>query len=120
MIDYGQKSGKLGLDGQYLGMAYSGHNGGINNPAMEADAGVGPIPRGRWKIVAWLNTHPILGPCVAQLEPDGHDAHGRSGFFIHGDNARLNHSASHGCIVANRFIRNRLRDSGETELTVVA
>jgi hypothetical protein len=30
--------------------------------------------------------------------------------MIHGDNQALNHSASDGCIVAPRFIREQIRD----------
>jgi hypothetical protein len=120
MIEYGQGSGRILLDGRELGIGYSGHNGGMNNGSMEADPNVGPIPRGEWRIVEWIDHDPDLGPCVARLAPVGHDAHGRTGFDMHGDNARLNRSGSHGCIVANIMIRQDLRNSGETSLQVVA
>jgi len=46
---------------------------------------------------------------VAHLTPiEGTDTFGRSGFMVHGDNQALNHSASEGCIVAPRFIRDQI------------
>lgn len=120
MIDYQQSSGKIGLGGRYLGTAYSGHGAGFDNPKFETVPEVGPIPAGKWKIVRWFEHHPDLGPVVAELAPVGHNAHGRTGFFIHGDNVKLDHSASLGCIVAIRAIRQALRTSGVTDLEVTA
>lgn len=99
---------------------YSGHDAGLNNPAMEAVHDVGPIPAGNWRIVQWHDTYEDKGPVVAQLEPVGHDAHGRSGFLIHGDNALGNFSASHGCIIAPRIVRDVLKSTGDTELEVIS
>lgn len=99
---------------------YSGHGAGLNSPAMEAVADIGPIPAGQWRIVRWDDHHDDKGPIVAVLEPVGHDAHGRTGFLIHGDNALGNNSASHGCIVAGPAIRQTMRDSGDTDLLVIS
>jgi len=120
MHTYQQGSGKI-FDGAgaLIGVGYSGHGAGLNNPAMEAVPGTGPIPVGKWRIVEWLDHHPHLGPCVARLAPVGHDAHGRSAFDIHGDNSNLNHTGSDGCIVTNRIIRQAWRDSGDLEIDVV-
>jgi hypothetical protein len=117
---YHQKSGVLFQDGKLLTSGYSGHDAGFNNPALESDVGIGPIPRGMWTIGAFGNGHPHLGPLVAALTPKGHDAHGRSAFFIHGDNAKADHSASHGCIILPRFAREAIARSGDTALEVVA
>lgn len=100
------------------GPLYSGHGAGLNNPAMEADADIGPIPAGRWRIVEWFDHYENKGPCVARLEPVGHNAHGRSGFLIHGDNQLGNNTASHGCIIAGPTIRHAMRDSGDNQLEV--
>jgi hypothetical protein len=53
------------------------------------------------------------------LTPSG-DTFGRSDFFIHGDNAQLNHSASDGCIILVREIRQQIVDSLDSDLQVVA
>lgn len=118
MLTYDQKSGHIGIRNTFIGTGYSGFGEGLDNPAMEAVSNVGPIPRGHWRIARWDDHHGEKGPQVAVLEPVGHDAHGRSAFLIHGDNSALNHTASHGCIIAGRAIRDALRSSGETELTV--
>jgi hypothetical protein len=51
------------------------------------------------------------------LTPDGHDARGRDGFLIHGDNTR--HDASTGCVILPRDIRDQISSSGDNEIEVV-
>lgn len=108
--------------------AYSGHGEGLNNPALDHVASVGPIPRGRWAIGAPRDSNNV-GPYALPLEPiDAMGnlalrpdvAHGRSGFLIHGDNLHRNRSASHGCIVMARRIRELIADSSDNVLEVVA
>ena len=118
MWTYRQSTGELHLDGSFEGMGYSGHGDGVNNPTMEAVRGVGPVPAGRWTIGPPRN-HPPLGSVVMALMPVGFDPHGRSGFFMHGDNSKLNHTGSDGCIVMGRSIRQAVADSGVRALTVV-
>ena len=100
-------------------VAYSGHGEGLNNAAYQSVVGVGPIPVGQWRIGTFFD-HPRLGPCVAHLTPIGDtNTYDRSGFFLHGDNAEQNHSASDGCIVVNGLAkRQAIRDSGDTLLNV--
>lgn len=117
-ITYDQETGKISIGDALIGVGYSGFGPGLDNPEMEAVHNVGPIPRGEWHIGHWDDHHAEKGPQVAVLSPVGHDAHGRSAFLIHGDNQDANHTASHGCIIANRIIRNALRASGDTELVV--
>ena len=70
---------------------------------------VGPIPRGAWRIEPFRDDPGGKGPVVAHLTPiEGTETFGRAGFMIHGDNSALNHSASEGCIVAPRFIRDQI------------
>lgn len=118
MVSYDQNTGHIAIRNTLIGTGYSGFGPGLDNPDMESVPSVGPIPRGGWIIDRWDDHHGEKGPQVAVLSPHGHNAHGRSAFLIHGDNADGNHTASHGCIVANRIIRNALRASGETELEV--
>lgn len=122
LILYSQSSGLLSFDdGSIIQRdAYSGHGDGLNNHAMEAVRGVGPIPVGDYRIVRWDEHHGDLGPVVAILEPHGHDAHGRTLLRCHGDNSKVNHSASDGCIIANHQARIRMRDSGAEFIRVVA
>lgn len=119
MFSYNQKTGEILRDGKFVGIGYSGIGPGLNNPAMEADANVGPIPHGPWEIVRWDLFHAEKGPIVAVLQPVGHNAHGRSEFLIHGDNPQMNHTASHGCIIAGRIIRDAWKVSGDNSLTVI-
>lgn len=118
MLTYDQKTGGLSIRNTSVGTGYSGHGVGLDNPDKEDMQNIGPIPRGEWKVMRWDDHHGDKGPEVAVLEPVGHDAHGRSAFLIHGDNSDANHTASHGCIIASRAIRDALRASGETELKV--
>jgi len=117
VISYSQYWGIILRDNMPVGAAYSGHGQGLNNPNLETVHSIGPIPKGHWRIVRWYDD-PHLGPCVAELEPFGHDAHGRTAFRIHGDNPSLNHTASDGCIIAGPNVRHTLRDSGATDLVV--
>lgn len=118
MITYDRRSGNIDLRSTFIGSGYSGHGVGLDNPDKEDMQNIGPIPRGEWHIDRWDEHHGDKGPVVAVLSPVGHDAHGRSAFLIHGDNSALNHTASHGCIIASRAIRDALRASGETALVV--
>lgn len=115
---YSQKTGKITLDGKSLGAGYSGKGKGLNNPAMEKVKDTGPIPAGNWTIGKAFE-HAKKGPLVMRLTPDGHEAHGRDGFLIHGDNEKLNKSASEGCIILGPDIRKTISESGVTKLRVI-
>ena len=53
-----------------------------------------------------------------RLEPRGHNAHGRDGFLIHGDNPALNGSASEGCIILGKPLRELIAASTDKDLNV--
>lgn len=116
---YSQKTGILSLDGKEIARGYSGKGEGLNNPVKEKVRNVGPIPAGMWQIGKAFN-HPRLGPVVMPLTPIGHDAQGRDDFLIHGDNAKMNMTASEGCIILDRAIRDKIANSKITKLKVVA
>lgn len=101
---YQQTTGELLADGEYVATGYSGHGDGVNNPAMQAVANVGPIPRG-WYRCGAPHHHIRLGPVSIELSPIDHDCCGRSEFFVHGDNVRGDKSASKGCIIVGRTTR---------------
>jgi hypothetical protein len=118
---YQQSTGRFSRNGALIGVGYSGHGAGLNNPAMEGAAGVGPIPAGHWKIEpARDGGH--LGPLVMDLDPvPPFNAHGRTLFRIHGDNGHGDHSASDGCIILDHPFRQQIATAvahGDTTLIV--
>jgi hypothetical protein len=120
MWTYSQSSGALSLDGSFIYTGYSGHGDGLNNPDYQSTPDIGPIPQGHWHIGPARNGGK-LGPLVMPLTPDSDSAaFGRSGFFIHGDNAKGDHSGSCGCVVLPYPVRARINTSGDTDLTVTA
>jgi hypothetical protein len=115
-----QSAGELSHNGTLVSRGYSGNGRGVNNPAMQDAVAVGPIPRGDWRMTALRLTGASTGPYTIVLEPEpGTDARGRSAFRIHGDNAKLDRSASHGCIILPRNVRELIWKSGDRELEVV-
>lgn len=115
---YDQQTGKLSRDGQEL-QAYSGHGPGLNNPALENLADIGPIPKGLYTISSPFNDDE-KGPLVCNLIPaESNTMFDRSGFMLHGDNRDANYTASHGCIVAPHVVRVAVTTSGDNQLKVV-
>lgn len=116
---YEQVTGKLYQDGQYVVTGYSGFESGKNNPAMEDDENVGPIPQGLYLIMGPCNTV-AHGPYVLPLVPDDdNEMYGRTGFLIHGDGIHDPGFASHGCIVLPHDVRVKIWTSGDHDLEVV-
>ena len=114
---YDQSSGSLDHDGTPVGTGYSGMGVYRNDPTAEDRPNEGPIPRGTYTIGEPHDTQ-THGPFVMRLTPDpSDDMHGRAGFLIHGDNQT--HTASQGCIILARPIREQVWQSGDTELEVV-
>lgn len=108
-FEYEQDTGRLydlrGPKPVYMGTGYSGYSNCINDPACESIAGIGPTPVGRYRIRPG-RSHPRLGPVALFLEPLATtDTFGRSEFFIHGDNRKANRTASRGCPIFGRVIR---------------
>jgi hypothetical protein len=118
MWTYHSETGLLEHNGVTLGRGYSGHGEGLNNSAFEAVHDVGPIPRGLWSIGSFY-TDSEKGPLACILEDKKAVTFGRSGFMIHGDNPEADHSASHGCIILSRPLRQMIAESGDTSLEVV-
>lgn len=119
MWTYRQSTGEL-IDaaGEIVAEGYSGHSAGRNNPALESEHNVGPVPRGSYTILSPRDT-PTHGPFVMPLSPaPGNAMHGRSGFLIHGNNQ--SNDASTGCIILPRVDRERVWNSGDHALQVIA
>lgn len=132
MTTYHQSTGELhGADGALIATGYSGAALGKNNPALQNISNVGPIPRGEYAITGpeCIGPFPCAqcggtkahhhGPFVLRLHPaPTNEMHGRGGFLIHGDNQT--HTASQGCIILPRMIRELLAPPGDCVLQVVA
>jgi len=124
MWTWDQSAGKLYHNGQLVSTGYSGKARGKNNPAMQGERGFGPIPRGKWKIVSRYDSKNV-GPYALTLHAvdgkldDTHAPTGRGAFRIHGDSARAPGTASQGCIILPRAIREKIWTSGDRDLEVV-
>ena len=120
-----QASGKL-LDptGKYVVTGYAGGNcgknpEGINNTAMQNVACVGPLPKGTYTLGTPKDS-PKLGPYAIPLSPDSkNEMFGRSAFFIHGDKINAPRTASEGCIILPRAIREQIYNSKDLTIVVV-
>lgn len=114
-----QSAGVLSRGGAAVGRGYAGTGRGKNNPSMQDARGVGPIPRGRWRMTA-VKDSPNTGPFTIVLEPEpGTDARGRSAFRVHGDSVANPGTASHGCIILPRALRQAMWRSGDRLIEVV-
>jgi len=96
---YSQSTGKINHNGTFIGRGYSGKGAGKNNPSMQHVRAEGPV--------------------TMKLTPIGHNALGRTLFRIHGDNQRMNFTASEGCIILSRSIREKIANSDDTRLNVI-
>jgi Protein of unknown function (DUF2778) len=128
MLFYSQRRGEftgdagtLIVDGCYSGGDHGKSPASVNNPAMQSREDSGPIPQGQYTISP-AHTIPHLGPIVMALTPAPSNLMWeRSGFFIHGDNAQENFSASDGCIVCGPSGREKIATlvaAGQDQLTV--
>ena len=114
-----EATGELSHDGEVIAHGYSGLDAGKNNPALVAATGIGPIPCGEWTM-AGVYDSPKVGPFAIILDPNtGTETFGRSSFRIHGDSISHPGSASHGCVILPRPIREQIWASGDRALEVV-
>jgi len=91
--------------------AYSGDQSHYNEAQYQQLSAQGPLPNGYYK-VASCGSH--IGPHSCALEPiNGTNTYGRSGFYIHGDNAQMDHTASEGCIIVGPSMRQNV-EAGDT------
>lgn len=120
MWKYSQSTGQLSSPaGSSVGLGYSGRGVDLDNPADQDQRGVGPIPQGDWAIGEFFDDPGGKGPIVCHLTPlPSTETFGRSGFMIHGDNAEANHTASEGCIILPRALRQMIMSSSDRVLTV--
>ncbi len=126
MWTWDQSAGRLyDPSGAWVSSGYSGKGRGKNNPSLQGVRGVGPLPRGRYRI-GTPRKSARTGPFVMDLFPIDatpnntvHDETGRSAFQIHGDSVRNPGTASSGCIILRRVDRERIWRSGVHVIEVV-
>lgn len=115
---YDQSSGQLFRDGKLISTGYSGNGRGKNNPSLQAARGIGPIPCGNW-IIGKAYGSANTGPYTIKLDPGFNtQTFGRSAFRIHGDSIKNPGTASQGCIILPRKIREQIIASKDTQLMV--
>lgn len=122
MLTYEQSTGAMSDESGLIDIGYSGFAEGLNNPAMQMDHDLGPIPAGDWEIVGPPIETPNHGPFVLRLVvKQGTPTFGRSGLLIHGDEIAHagEHIASRGCIILDRATRERIWASGDRDLIVI-
>ena len=121
-----QQTGQMfGPDGVLIGEGYAGNKEGLNNPALQARSGVGPLPCGRYTIGPLEATHTtaeghVLTDSAALIPDPANEMFGRSGFRIHGRKSLEDREASNGCIVLDHEPRMKVLTSPDRELIVLA
>ena len=121
---YEQATGNLySEDGVIAATGYAGGNcgknpEGKNNPSMQADQCIGPLPQGVYSLGTPVEgTH--LGAYAVPLIPDpSNNMLGRGRFYLHGDTTPSG-NASEGCIIMPRAVREEVVKSGDT-ITVIS
>jgi hypothetical protein len=119
MIRYQISSGVLSKDGSLIGVGYSGQPACKNDPNKCSVHNAGPIPPGIYSINAPVNTV-THGPYVLPLTPHpSNEMFKRSGFMMHGDSVVHPGTASEGCIIMPRSVRESVYKNGDLELEVI-
>lgn len=121
MYVYSQSKGEMrDVANDLVGLGYSGFAQGKNNPNLQAQANIGPIPQGGYSMGDLFHSD-ADGPDCIRLTPDPETmTFGRSGFLIHGDSLEHAGSASHGCIILSHRARLILGTSSDRRLYVEA
>lgn len=120
MWTYIQISGRLYHEEELIGVGYSGGGEGKNNPDLQDVKDVGPIPRGKYSIGTPVDTV-MHGPYAMALTPDpANDMAGREGFLIHGDSVSAPGTASEGCVIMSRDVREEVWTSMDHDLEVLS
>ncbi len=118
---YQQVTGRMIDENGYTwGVGYSGADPGKNKPEFENVHDVGPIPQGGYSIGAPHDSREH-GPFVLPLIPwKTTELHGRSAFLIHGDSVHAPGTASRGCVIMSRDVRERIWNSRDHSLVVTS
>lgn len=115
---YYQSTGELWHKRKLIGTGYSGNLTNKNNPDRQHVKGMGPIPRGTYRIGGHTSTR---GPMTINLKQTSGESYGRSLFRIHGEKKApaIPGFASEGCIIMGPHIRSKIILSSDRTLEVV-
>jgi len=118
---YEQVSGRLYSDiGELIGVGYSGDPDHKNDPTAQELHNQGPIPEGEYTIGEPRNSADH-GPFAMPLTPNpSNTMFGRDAFLIHGDSVKAPGTASQGCVIMSRDVRDNIWGSGDHILKVVS
>jgi hypothetical protein len=98
---------------------YAGNGVYLNDGTAQGRSREGPLPVGTYTIEDQRFSR-NTGAAAMPLTPDpGNNTFGRSSFQIHGDNGRGDRSASEGCIIKPRSVRDLIQQSTDRVLRVV-
>lgn len=113
---YKQSTGELFHNGELVGKGYSGVLTNKNNPDRQHVKGMGPLPRGTYRIGSTTSSK---GPMTIELHQTSGNSFGRDLFRIHGERTHGPAGyASAGCIILPPSVRRLIRGSSE-ELEVI-
>ncbi len=102
-----------------VGTGYAGNGENLNSPAGQSVPNSGPVPQGDYAFGPQRNSA-ATGRGILDLVPSStNNMFGRTAFQMHGDNGRGDQSASKGCIIMPRNIRDLVGGSGDRTLRVV-
>jgi RHS repeat-associated protein len=104
--------------GGYAG-ADTGTIKGKNNPAMQYVPNVGPIPQGTYQVGTPYNSKKTGAFSIPLAPAQSNNMQGRSAFLMHGDSIRNPGTASEGCIVFPRGVRDEVNKSKDKCLKVI-
>lgn len=119
MYTFSQSSGIHRHNGILFGSGWAGQGKGRNNPDMQNVHGIGPLPRGKYKIGKAYH-HPHLGPLTMDLTPDpSNEMFDRSDFRIHGAAFVHPELSSEGCIILPHPVRQGIDTGIDKDLEVI-
>lgn len=123
VLTFQQSTGEIrDAEGAFIAKGWAGNHQGKNNPAMQAEHNIGPLPQGLYSVGAWEEQHAHLGPWVAHLQQIEGETFGRDAFYIHGaavDPSRFGQE-SKGCIVIPRTGRMIVKAYAPDQIRVIA
>lgn len=121
MWRYQQSTGNLyNPAGEHVATGYAGYGEGKNNPALQHVPNVGPLPCGFYTFGAPYNSMKVGPFAIPLIADDTNTMFGRSAFRMHGDSVRNPGTASHGCCIQSRAIREACARSSDQRLEVFA
>lgn len=121
MWQYKQSTGELrDASGKLVAKGYAGKGEYKNRHECQTVPNMGPVPVGCYTLNP-PHTSLKTGPYAMDLAPDSsNEMFGRSAFQMHGDSLRNPGSASSGCIIMPRAVRESVWASRDHRIEVIA